>query len=83
MNRKEMLEKISEVFFDVLDDDSIILNELTSSDDIDDWDSLNHIQLVVEIERKFNVRFTSSEINEWENIGEMMNCILNKNESRR
>ena len=78
-----MLKKISEVFFDVLDDDSIVLNELTSSDDIDDWDSLNHIQLVIETERKFNVRFTSSEINEWKNIGEMMNCILKKNESRR
>jgi len=78
MERVEMLKKITNVFIDVLDDESIILSEATTADDVEDWDSLTHIQLVVGVEKAFNVRFTSSEIQDWENVGEMMDCILKK-----
>jgi acyl carrier protein len=78
MNREQVLLKIKEVFIDVLDDESISLDENTSADDIEDWDSLSHIQLVVGIEKAFNVRFTSSEIQEWKNVGEMINCMEKK-----
>lgn len=78
MNREQILLKIKEVFIDVLDDESIVLNDNTSADDIEDWDSLSHIQLVVGIEKAFNVRFTSSEIQEWKNIGEMIDCMAKK-----
>ncbi len=73
-----MLKKITNVFIDVLDDESIVLSETTTADDVEDWDSLTHIQLVVGVEKAFNVRFTSSEIQDWENVGEMMDCILKK-----
>ena len=78
MEREEMLKKITTVFIDVLDDEEIVLTESTSADDLEDWDSLTHIQLVVGVEKAFNVRFTSSEIQDWENVGEMMDCILKK-----
>jgi acyl carrier protein len=78
MEREEMLKKITTVFIDVLDDEDIVLTESTSADDVEDWDSLTHIQLVVGVEKAFNVRFTSSEIQDWENVGEMMDCILKK-----
>jgi acyl carrier protein len=78
MEREEMLKKITTVFIDVLDDEDIVLTDSTSADDVEDWDSLTHIQLVVGVEKAFNVRFTSSEIQDWENVGEMMDCILKK-----
>jgi acyl carrier protein len=78
MEREEMLKKITTVFIDVLDDEDIVLSESTTADDVEDWDSLTHIQLVVGVEKAFNVRFTSSEIQDWENVGEMMDCILKK-----
>jgi acyl carrier protein len=78
MEREEMLKKITTVFIDVLDDEDIVLTESTTADDVEDWDSLTHIQLVVGVEKAFNVRFTSSEIQDWENVGEMMDCILKK-----
>ena len=78
MEREEMLKKITTVFIDVLDEEDIVLSESTSADDVEDWDSLTHIQLVVGVEKAFNVRFTSAEIQDWENVGEMMDCILKK-----
>jgi acyl carrier protein len=78
MERNEMLKKITTVFIEVLDDEYIVLTESTSADDVEDWDSLTHIQLVVGVEKAFNIRFTSSEIQDWKNVGEMMDCILKK-----
>jgi acyl carrier protein len=76
--REEALTQIIEVFKDVLDDENITLSESTTASDVEDWDSLNHIQLVVAVEKKFKVRFTSKEIQSWANVGEMITCILSK-----
>jgi acyl carrier protein len=79
MNKQELIKEINNIFIEVLDDDDIILSELTTSDDVDDWDSLNHIQLVVAIENHFNIRFTSLEIQSWANVGDMIDNIQKKN----
>lgn len=76
MEKAELLKRVNDIFIDVLDDDSIILTYETTADDVEDWDSLNHIQLVVAIEKEFKVRFTSKEIQSWQNVGEMLDCIL-------
>jgi len=75
MNSKEMLSQIEEIFHDQLDDETIILTPETTAEDIDDWDSLTHIMLVVAVEKQFKVKFTSNEILSWKNVGEMMDCI--------
>ncbi|MDD3201931.1 MAG: acyl carrier protein [Bacteroidales bacterium] len=74
----EILHEINDIFIDVLDDDSIVLTPETTSDDIEDWDSLTHIQLVVAIERHFKMKFTAQEIRSWSNVGEMVEAIINR-----
>ena len=78
MERAEMIKQINDIFIDILDDESIVLGEETQASDVDEWDSLNHIQLVVAIEKHFKIRFTSKEIQSWNNVGEMMDCIATK-----
>ncbi|MBE6327693.1 MAG: acyl carrier protein [Bacteroidales bacterium] len=78
MERKEVFEKLNEIFRDVLDNEEIELNDNTCADDIEEWTSLTHIQLIVEIEKTLKLRFTSEEILEWNNVGEMVDSILAK-----
>ena len=61
-SKNEILEQVNAIFRDVLENDKIIINENTTGDDIEEWDSLTHLQLVMAIERHFKIRFTSSEI---------------------
>ena len=75
MESKEVMRIVNEVFIDVLDDDTIQLTPQTASGDIKEWDSLNHIQLIVAIEKRFKIRFTASEIQKWENIGDICEAI--------
>ena len=78
MERNEIYEKLNEIFRDVLDNDEIELTDASKADDIEEWTSLTHIQLIVEIEKAFKLRFTSEEILEWNNVGEMVDSILAK-----
>lgn len=79
MERKEILEKLDVIFNDVLDPEKEVhLNERSCADDIEEWDSLSHIQLVVAIEKAFKIKFTSREIMKWRNVGEMVDTMLEK-----
>lgn len=78
INREIILEQITIIFRDTLDDKSIVLDENTVAHDIPEWDSLNHIQLVVAIEKEFKIRFTALEIQTWENIGGIIDSLLSK-----
>lgn len=78
MDRPTILKEVTDVFIDVLENEDIVLTDETQATDVDDWDSLNHIQLVVGIEKHFKIRFTSKEIQSWKNVGEMLNCIQEK-----
>ena len=81
MEREELLKQLKVIFSDILDYPDLELTEKTQATDVDGWDSLNHIQLVVAIEKHFKFRFTSREIQSWDNVGEMMDCILEKKRS--
>jgi acyl carrier protein len=78
MDKAETLKQVNAIFIDVMDNEDIILTSETTANDVDDWDSLNHIQLVVAIEKQFKIRFTSREIQGWNNVGEMVNSISSK-----
>jgi acyl carrier protein len=78
MEKSEVLSQVLSVFHDVLDNEEIVLTYETTANDIEEWDSLSHIQLVVAIEKKFKLRFTSKEIQSWKNVGEMLDCIKDK-----
>jgi acyl carrier protein len=78
MERIEILNKLTEVFADNLDIDGLTLTEATTADDVEEWDSLTHVQLVVAVEKAFKIRFTAKEIQSWKNIGEMINSITAK-----
>jgi acyl carrier protein len=78
MDKSEILKQVNAIFIDILDNEGIILSDETTANDVDDWDSLNHIQLVVAIEKQFKIRFTSREIQGWDNVGEMVNSISSK-----
>lgn len=78
MDKEIVLAQINDIFIDVLNDKSIILTDGTTARDIEGWDSLNHIQLVVAIERAFKIRFTYKEIINWENVGAIIDSILKK-----
>lgn len=78
MKRAELLLILVDIFRDILDEGDIQLFEETSAKDVEGWDSLTHIQLIVAIEKRLKIRFTSKEILSWKNVGEMMTCILSK-----
>lgn len=77
-DRAELLKEINGIFVNILDNESIVLSEQTVADDIEEWDSLTHIQLVVAIEKHFKIRFTAREIQSWKNVGEMITSIIGK-----
>lgn len=78
MERNEILKQVEEIFKDILDNEEIVLSDVTTADDIEEWDSLTHIQLIVAIEKHFKIKFTSKEILSWKNVGEMLDCITTK-----
>ena len=71
MELNEIIKQVNDIFIDVLDNEDIKLTPETSAKDVEDWDSLNHIQLIVAIEKHFKLRFNTNEINSWKNVGEM------------
>lgn len=78
MDKSEILLKVQDIFRDVLDEDGIVLEESTTANDVEEWDSLTHIQLIVAIEKSFKIKFLSKEILSWKNVGEMVDSIASK-----
>ena len=78
MAREEVYEKLNGVFRDVFDDEDITVNDATTADDIEDWDSLEHINLVVAVEKCFGIKFTMGEVTGMKNVGEMADIILGR-----
>lgn len=78
MSQEEIYKKLNEIFTEVLDNEDLEITAESSANDIEEWDSLSHIQLIVAVEKAFNVKFTSREIMKWNNVGEMVDSIVAK-----
>ena len=76
MTREQVFERMNLVFRDVFDDDSIVVTDATTADDIEDWDSLEHINLIVALEEEFGMKFKMGEVTGMKNVGEAADIIL-------
>jgi len=71
-------EKLTNVFRETFGDESIVISDETTANDIEGWDSLSHVNLIIAIELAFDIEFTTSEIISFENVGQMIACIEEK-----
>jgi len=78
MSREEVFATLNEVFQDVFDDTSITVKEETTSEDIDGWDSLEHINLIAAVEQEFGMKFSMGQVVTMKNVGEMADIILSQ-----
>lgn len=78
MRQNEILEKVQEIFRDIFDDRDLIIELSTNADDIEDWDSLNHINLIVAIEKDFEVKFSIEELQSLKDVGDTVALIEKK-----
>ena len=76
MTREEVFERLNEVFRDVFDDETITVGETTTSDDIEDWDSLEHINLISAVEQEFGMKFNMGQVVTMKNVGEMADIVM-------
>lgn len=76
MSREEVYERLNKVFRDILDDETIELHDETVADDVDGWDSFEHINIVVGVEEEFNFKIPMRKVVTMKNVGEMVDIIL-------
>lgn len=78
MDSEKIFERLNKIFREVFDDDSLQVQPQTSAKDIPDWDSVNHIRLIVSIESEFHVRFAVNEIEELKDVGDLVKLLQTK-----
>ena len=78
MDEADIYAKLTTVFYDVFDDDAITLTSGLSARDVDGWDSLTHIRLIVTVEKAFKVKFSTPEIGKLENVGDLVALIKSR-----
>jgi acyl carrier protein len=78
MDRNQINEKLTAIFRDVLDDDSIVLTDGTTADDVEGWDSLTHVNLLVAVEKGFGIRMSTREVKSMRNVGDFVDIITQK-----
>ena len=76
MTDGEIFSRLTDIFHDVFDDDDIELTPDMTAEDVEEWDSLSHIRLIVAAEREFGVSFSSSEVANLENVGQFVDLIV-------
>lgn len=75
MNTEAHYARLTQVFHDVFDDDSIVVHPELTADDVDEWDSLTHIRLVIAVEKTFGLKFSAAEVERLRNVGDLVALI--------
>ena len=75
MTEQAILEAVQEIFRDNFDDDELVITRETSSDDIEDWDSLEQINLLTAIEKKFNIKFKLADVRGLKDVGDLLDLV--------
>lgn len=78
MTEREVYAGLTEIVRELFGDDTIVLSATTTANDVDGWDSFNHLNIIAAAEMKFGVKFRTKEIEKLTNIGEMVGLILQK-----
>ncbi|HTA64296.1 MAG TPA: acyl carrier protein [Xanthomonadaceae bacterium] len=78
MEKQEIYARLTDVFHDVFDDESIVVRPELSAKDVDEWDSLAHIRLMLTVEKAFGVQFSTSEIGKLKDVGELAELVRSK-----
>lgn len=76
MNKNEALEKVQEIVRDILDSEKVVLSFETRTDTVEGWDSLNHVQIISEVQDYFGFKFSAQEMISWNNVGELCAAIV-------
>jgi len=78
MELNEILKQVNSIFIELFDDKSIVLNEQSDTSNIEAWDSLNHIQVITAVEKKFKIRFDLNDLLNFQNIGDLCRGVQSK-----
>jgi acyl carrier protein len=78
MDRTAVVSKLTEVFRKIFNNDTLVLSDELTANDVDHWDSLSHMLLISEIEHSFSVKFKLKELNKMRNVGDMIDIIISK-----
>ena len=78
LNEQDVMPRLTRVFRNVFGDKRLIISRRTTADDVDDWDSLEHINLISAVEDEFGIRFKMGEVSSMKNVGEMVDIIKSR-----
>ena len=78
MREIEIYQKLTKIFHDVFDDDSVVLTSELTANDVKEWDSFNHINLIVAVEQAFKIKFQTAELESMKNVGHLVSLIEKK-----
>ena len=78
MERTEILSKIQELLVEIIDNEEIVIDESSSPSTVEDWDSLTHFNLIMELQKEFGIKFGAAEIQGWQNVGDIISSIRAK-----
>ena len=76
MDKEELLKELNLIFIDIFEDDSIVLKDTTTTEDIESWNSLNHIQMITAVEKRYKIRLNLHELLNLKNVGDLCNVVL-------
>ena len=78
MNEEEVLGKVNDIFKRIFENDNLLIDMTTTADDVEEWDSLNHTLMIVEVEKFFNLKFKLKEVLGFQNVGDMVKTIVTR-----